>query len=247
MFRCLMIQWWARVTGSMQINPLIKHYFCNWFDSYKTNELKEKFMKKLFLLIVSGFITTVAYSQKTAGDTTQQSPTSGCTFPFVSTPQNYTACSGGNASFMVWAGPIVEYKKWQESIDGGITWTDIPGSDTYPGFEPPLFDTLVLTGVTAYMNNNRYRYLFSCGSGWVISGSAVLKVVAPPSMITSQPSDANACDGSNAVFSITVSGGSLRYQWQQSTDGGASFTNISGAISTQLQFTTVTQSMNGYK
>jgi hypothetical protein len=204
-------------------------------------------MKKYFLFIITGFITATAFSQKNAGDTAHQNPTSGCTFSGVSTPQNYTACTGGNASFNVWVTPWADYKKWQESIDGGLTWTDIPGSDTLPGNNPVIFDTLVLTSVTAYMNNNRYRYVFDCGSGWVYSGVAVLTVVGAQSTMTSQPSDANACNGSNAVFNISVSGGSLSYQWQQSADGGTSFTNISGSISPQLQFNAVTQSMNGYK
>jgi hypothetical protein len=203
-------------------------------------------MKRLFLFIFSGLFAAAAHPQKTAGDSAHQTPGSGCLFPFVSTPQNYKACTGGNASFMVWAGPSVESKKWQESIDGGITWTDIPGTDT-SDFFLPLFDTLVLTGVAPYMNNNRYRFVFSCGSGWVYSAAAVLTVVGAPSTITLQPSDANACNGSNAFFNISVSGGSLSYQWQQSIDGGTSFTNISGATSTQLQFNAVTQSMNGYK
>ena len=202
-------------------------------------------MKKVLLLNVSFFFIITAFSQKTAGDTLHQNPTSGCLFPYVSTPQNYTACAGGNASFMVFASAI-ESEVWQESIDGGITWTNIPGTDT-SDFNLPLADTLVLTGVTPYMNNNRYRFLFSCGSGWVYSNSAILTVVGAPSIIISQPSDANACNGSNASFNITVTGGSLSYQWQQSTDGGNNFTNISDANTSQLHYSAVSSSMNGYK
>jgi hypothetical protein len=59
--------------------------------------------------------------------------------------------------------------------------------------------------------------------------------------ITGQPAPQNVCVGSNATFSITAIG---TYQWQISTDGGASWNNISGATVATLNLTAVTTGMN---
>jgi len=49
--------------------------------------------------------------------------------------------------------------------------------------------------------------------------------------ISTQPSAVTVCSGTNATFTVSASGTSLAYQWQRSTDGGSTFTNISGANS----------------
>jgi hypothetical protein len=49
--------------------------------------------------------------------------------------------------------------------------------------------------------------------------------------ITVNPANATACAGSTAAFSVTATGTNPTYQWQFSTDGGASFSAISGANS----------------
>ena len=54
--------------------------------------------------------------------------------------------------------------------------------------------------------------------------------------ISAQPMDQIIEDGTNAVFSVTASGASLNYQWQESTDGGVTFTDIPGAINSNYSF-----------
>lgn len=66
---------------------------------------------------------------------------------------------------------------------------------------------------------------------------------AAPS-ISAQPSSQNICAGSNANFSITASG-VTSYQWQLSTNGGASFNNINGAINPTYSVTNAAASQNG--
>ena len=46
-------------------------------------------------------------------------------------------------------------------------------------------------------------------------------------VIASQPSDITVCSGNNASFTVLVNEGT--YQWQVSTNGGTTFSNISGA------------------
>jgi len=49
--------------------------------------------------------------------------------------------------------------------------------------------------------------------------------------LSSQPSPVTVCAGTNATFFVTVSGTGIGYQWLRSTDGGNTFSNISGATS----------------
>jgi hypothetical protein len=68
------------------------------------------------------------------------------------------------------------------------------------------------------------------------------------------PGPASVCIGSNATFTVSATGsGSLNYQWQESTNGGSTFNNISsagvysGATSTSLVIAGVTTGMNNYQ
>ena len=62
--------------------------------------------------------------------------------------------------------------------------------------------------------------------------------------ISSQPSNTSVCVGSNTSFSITATGSGITYQWQESTDGGISFADISGATDPELNLSSVSLSMN---
>ena len=85
------------------------------------------------------------------------------------------------------------------------------------------------------MNNYRYRIVATntCNPAGIVSNAAILTVGAQVS-ITAQPTSVTTCAGTNATFSATVTGVGATYQWQVSTNGGTSFTDISGANSTTL-------------
>ncbi|HRN90083.1 MAG TPA: hypothetical protein PK265_00640 [Candidatus Saccharibacteria bacterium] len=65
--------------------------------------------------------------------------------------------------------------------------------------------------------------------------------------ITSNPSDSTVNAGANATFTTSASGTSPTVQWQQSTDNGSSWANISGATSSTLARNSVTVDMDGYQ
>ena len=67
---------------------------------------------------------------------------------------------------------------------------------------------------------------------------------APPS-ITTQPQSATVTEGESVSFSLAASGSGLSYQWQQSSDGGQSWTAISGATSVSYKTGATTLQMNG--
>jgi hypothetical protein len=85
---------------------------------------------------------------------------------------------------------------------------------------------------------------------------AVLSLMATPlvitsaqaqTSITSQPQDLRVCNGSNASFTATATGDAITYQWQLSTDGGTTFTNINGETSSNLSLNNATTGMNNNK
>ena len=63
--------------------------------------------------------------------------------------------------------------------------------------------------------------------------------------VTVQPQNQSAAIGSNAVFGVTASGSNLSYQWQVSTNSGASFSDISGANGNTYTFSNVSVSDSG--
>ncbi|MBI5857496.1 MAG: hypothetical protein HZB42_07580 [Sphingobacteriales bacterium] len=160
----------------------------------------------------------------------------------TSQPQNATVCVGGSNAFVVTAtGGGLSYQ-WQLSTDGGANYNDIGGA---------TLSTYTVSGATIGMNGYRYRCIVTGAcSPPATSTGAILTVIAPVA-ITSQPGNAELCSGSNTSF--TVAGSSTQtiiYQWQVSTDGGASWNNVSnggvysGATTATLTITGATASMS---
>lgn len=153
----------------------------------------------------------------------------------TSEPASINICTGNNASFNVTADGTDPEFQWQVSTDGGVTFSDIPGATA---------TTLSLTAVTAGMNNNQYHVVINnaCPSS-ITSGAATL-TVSDPAAITAQPTDLTTCEGNAANFSVTASGSANTYQWQVSTNGGVTFTDIPGATAATLTVSNVTPAMN---
>ena len=161
-------------------------------------------------------------------------------------PVDVTACAGNNASFTVTAAGVGTYQ-WQLSTDGGVTYNNIPVGAPYSGINTA---TLTITGVTAPLSGNRYRCsLTSAGCGSAVSNGAILTVNTLPA-VTSNPTSATACTGTNQTFSVTATGTGITYQWQLSTDGGVTYNNVpaaapySGTTTPTLTITGVTIGLN---
>lgn len=157
--------------------------------------------------------------------------------PAISTqPSSATVCAGSSNTFSVTGtGGGLTYQ-WQESTNGGVTFTNIGGATSA---------TYVLSGITIAQNNNQYQVIIngSC-PGTATSTAAILTVGNAPN-ITAQPTDVVACNGTSVSFSATASGSNLSYQWQVSTDGGLTYTNIAGATNATFAVT-ANNSLNGY-
>ena len=160
-------------------------------------------------------------------------------------PVAQTICEGTNTSFTVAAAGSGLSYLWEVSVGGGA-YTTVANGGVYSGATTP---TLTITGALPTLNGNRYRCTASnglCTPG--ISTGALLTVNTFPNIGT-QPAAVTICEGANASFSVaaTTGVGSLSYQWQLSTNGGGSFTNIAGATTNTFAQTNIPSTQNGYQ
>jgi len=164
------------------------------------------------------------------------------TLPQISSsPVSQTICTGSTINFAVSAsGTGISYQ-WQ--INTGAGFVNISNGGIYSGANTA---TLTLSGVTVPLTGNQYRCVVAgtCTPA-VTSGAATLTVHAPVVIERSAPG-AELCVGGNASFTITaVSVPAINYQWQSSTDGGTTWSNIAGANGTSYTVSSVTASMSG--
>jgi hypothetical protein len=152
--------------------------------------------------------------------------------PVVTTaPASISVQAPQSASFNVVASgnPAPTYQ-WQVSSDNGVSFTDVP-SATSASYTTPATSTAD--------NGKRYRVQVSNSEGQVFSPAAQLTVTATAAAptINSQPMNSTVTVPTTATFAVTAIGTpSPTYQWQVSSDAGASFANINGA--TAASYTT---------
>ena len=157
-------------------------------------------------------------------------------------------CVAGNGTITVVSAPTAALGttyQWQVSTDGGTTFTNITNGGVYGGATTA---SLTITGATAGMNNNRYRVLVNGACGGNLTSTVSVLSVNTAAVITAPIAASNfsACQGNNnTTLSVTATGNALTYQWQVSTDGGLTFSNIannanySGATTSILTLTNV--------
>lgn len=156
--------------------------------------------------------------------------------PAITTqPANVTTCAGQNATFTVAAtGGGLTYQ-WQSATSCTGTFTIIAGA---------ISATLNLNAVTAAMNGTAYKVVVTGPCGTATSSCVTLSLNNPVT-ISAQPASTSVClPATNVLFNVTAAGTGLIYQWQVSTNGGVSFTNISGATGATFNLTP-TAAMNG--
>jgi uncharacterized repeat protein (TIGR01451 family) len=153
-------------------------------------------------------------------------------------PVNVRVCDSTTAAFSVAISGADYTIQWQESTDGGATYRDIPSSNS---------TTLVLNPVNLTMDGMKYRArLRSCDTASIYSNEVTLNVIEP-ARIRSISLNHSVCVGDTISFSVQATGNNLTYQWEMSTDGGLTFTSITGANAATLQINNVLSSMNQYQ
>ena len=151
-------------------------------------------------------------------------------------PQPQSVCTGSPASFSVSATGVTY--QWQVSTNGGTSYTAISGATSA---------TYSIASTTVSLSGNLYRCLLTNSCGATATTNSALLSVSGVTAVTASPQDISVCAGSTATFQVTAAGASLVYQWQQSTNGGTSWSAISGANAAQYSVANTNTSMNGYQ
>jgi len=156
-------------------------------------------------------------------------------------PVSRTICLGSGTSFAVSAQGTALTYQWQENTPTG--WVSLSNSAVFAGVTT---STLTITNATLLMNNAQYRCVVNgvCPPA-LISDVATLTVHAPAT-VSASPTNQEICSGSSVTF--TVSGNSvptINYQWQVSTNGGTSWTDIAGANAASYTISNVPMSLSG--
>jgi uncharacterized protein (TIGR02145 family) len=168
-----------------------------------------------------------------------------CAPSFIFQPASKTICSGEDAEFFLSAtGTSLSYQ-WQESQDKGNSWYNILDGGVNPRYSGCNFHTLSLKNVSVSHHDFRYRCIVtgSCLPN-IISDPATLNVGSSPAIIATQPENRQLSSGCSANFSVFSPGYGVTYKWQESSNGGNTWNNISdGGIYSGS--TTSTLSLNG--
>lgn len=142
-------------------------------------------------------------------------------------PDDVIECSGNSTSFTA-AATIAQGSityQWQISTDNGTTWTDLTNVAPYSGVTS---GTLNISDV-AGLSGNLYRANAITATCDPVSSLVAELLVEGPLSVNTHPADITECSGDNTSFSSTINNpgeGSIIYQWQISTDNGATFVNI---------------------
>ena len=142
-------------------------------------------------------------------------------------PQDVTTEAGKTAVFTVQAtGTGLKYQ-WQKQSGSG--WADLSG------------ETGTSLTVTAATENSGsvYRCQVTSGYGTVVASQPAALTVDGAPVITGQPKSVTTEAGKTAVFTVTATGTSLTYQWQQQVNG--SWVDLPGETGTSLSVLATTE------
>lgn len=154
-------------------------------------------------------------------------------------PAPATVTAGQPASFSVTATGTAPSYQWSASTDGGTTWNDIAAATSA---------TYTIAAAALADDGQRLRVRLRNPANAVTSQAALLTVNPAPMAptITQQPADASVTAPEAAQFSVVASGTPApTYQWQRSTNGGASFSDIAAANGASFGTGATTTAMNG--
>jgi len=139
-------------------------------------------------------------------------------------------CAGINSGTITLAGKVGSVQNWEYSTDGGVIWNPIAN----------------VTTSNAYLNipvTTRYRAVVKSGSCIAANSTQRIITVSPTSAGGTVTADATVCAGANGG-TLTLAGhvGTIQ-NWQFSTDGGFSWTNIANTTTTQTYLNLITTTM----
>jgi len=138
---------------------------------------------------------------------------------------------------VTYVAPVFAQGTW--TGPAGTMFTDAAATTAYTG--TPATTIYVVPTATS-----TYNVTFSTATCTSSSASVPVTVSNPVTGLAVTPATRSACASSNTSFTATTTGGGpvSAYQWQVSTNGGATFANITGATSATLSLANITTAMN---
>ena len=129
-------------------------------------------------------------------------------------PANAGFIAGRNATFSITATgtPTLTYA-WQDSLDGGNTWSNIAANATFAGTTTP---TLSVNNVTLTMNAEEFRCVVNNPSNVAVPSNAATLTVGLAPTIATAPLTQAVNQGTTPTLTVVASGSStppLTYQW----------------------------------
>jgi len=192
-----------------------------------------------------------------------QSPT-GTNVVLMSDVGGSTDVTGQNYTFDDAGGLMAD-----AALNGTGTYhpTNIGASDTYPAPIGAITQgTPALSSFTGDPNGTWNLYIndgFAGDVGSISSWEITFTIptatncTSPPRTVTvtvhtaivftTQPANRTACQNGSVTFTAAATGTITSTQWQVSTNGGTTWTDIGGATTTTLTLTNVQPSQNGYR
>lgn len=158
------------------------------------------------------------------------------------TPASQTICPGFTVSYSVAATGTGLTYQWQYNPGSGFV------NLVNGGFISGATSTTLTIANVQLANAGSYRVIVSgtCTPA-ATSNTVVLNVGSAPT-ISTQPANTTLCEGSNGTLTVVAAGTPTPtiFQWQVSTDGGVTWTNLTtgGSYTATLTLTNVTLAMN---
>ncbi len=146
--------------------------------------------------------------------------------PTVTITGATTICAGGTATLnaTVAGGTGTCGVQWESSTDGGSTWSAISGATNNAYTTPALSAT------------THYRAIYTCDGTDCNTATSNVQIITviPDATVTVAGGGVTICTGGSILLTATVTNGTgtITYQWQSSTDGGGSWTNVGSNANT---------------
>lgn len=145
-------------------------------------------------------------------------------------PAADTVCSGANSGTLTLGGETGSVVQWEYSTDGGVTWITITNATTSQAYNnlttATIYRALVQSGVCAQQ----------------YSAQTLISVDAQPVGGTLY-SDVTVCGGSNSGTLTLVGHVGNISNWENSTDGGATWNTIANTTYTENYLNVLTSTM----
>ncbi|MDQ6810957.1 MAG: immunoglobulin domain-containing protein, partial [Actinomycetota bacterium] len=155
-------------------------------------------------------------------------------------PVKLTVEEGQSASFTSTASGVpTPTIQWELSTNGGGSWSPVEGATS---------TTITIASAKTSENGNQYRAVFKNGVPPDATSSAATLTVQKAPVVTQQPVSTTVEEGQSAVFEAAASGfPTPTIQWQLSTNGGATWSNVPGATSEKLTIANTKTSFSGHQ